>query len=252
MDKLIMAWSQCKVLLGPTGAANAFASYLFDVGVIKDKSTTLESSDGDQLKATASGGRLVAIDNLEGGFVLKTTIMEPADDLYVKLGLGAISNDELAVKTHVVSGDFSAKVIPMNVGAKGIKAALCNVKFKPAFAEDAGNSVEMEITIMQALDDNNDVESWYSRFKKKAALTVDNTALAFTNAADTTGETVTATASGTVTASSPASWCQVTVALKVATIKVDANATGAARIADVVISADGKDAICTVTQAAAS
>jgi len=52
--KLIMAWSKCAITIGPTGTGDVMGSTLTDIGVIKDKSTTLETSDGDELKAVAT------------------------------------------------------------------------------------------------------------------------------------------------------------------------------------------------------
>lgn len=163
--KLIMAWSKCKVSLGPTGASDVMGTTLTDVGVIKDKSTTLEATDGDELKAVATGGDTVAEDHLEGTLMLKTTVMEPTDALYTLLGLGAANaTSGYDVKTHIANGDFSAQVEPKNVGATGIKAALCHVVAKPSFAEDAGNAIDLEITILKSVI----TDIWYNRYVKAA------------------------------------------------------------------------------------
>lgn len=41
--KIIMAWGKCKVEIGDTGENDAFATTLFNVGTIKDQTTTLTS-----------------------------------------------------------------------------------------------------------------------------------------------------------------------------------------------------------------
>lgn len=79
--KKIMAWSECTIEIGKTGENDAMASSLTDIGVIKDKSSTLEPSDGDTLEAKATGGKTVAKEQLEGGFLLKTRVIEPDDEL---------------------------------------------------------------------------------------------------------------------------------------------------------------------------
>lgn len=59
-QKIIMAWSKCTIEIAPTGADDAFnGTELKSIGVIKDKSTTLEPSDGDalEMKATGRDGR---------------------------------------------------------------------------------------------------------------------------------------------------------------------------------------------------
>jgi hypothetical protein len=81
------------------------------------------------------------------------------------------------------------------------------------------------------------------------AVTPD--ALNFPNAADATGKVINVTADGTVTAASDQTWATVAVAGKVATVKVTAN-TGAARIANITITAGAYQATVIVTQEAAA
>lgn len=86
------------------------------------------------------------------------------------------------------------------------------------------------------------------------SLEVTPTSLSFTNAADSTGKTITATSTGNVTfaaADAGADWITVTRALKVVTVKVLANANSEARTANVTIIADGLTAVVAVTQAGA-
>ncbi|MDR2765128.1 MAG: major capsid protein [Tannerella sp.] len=81
-------------------------------------------------------------------------------------------------------------------------------------------------------------------------LAVAPASLSFTESADATGQTITATAVGALTATSDQPWATVTVAGNVATVTVAAN-TGAARMANITLTADGKTAVVPVTQAAA-
>ena len=243
-SRKIMAWSECTIEIGQTGENGEMATKLDSIGTIKDKSSSLEPSDGDKLEAKASGGKTVAKEQLEGGFVLKTRVIEPDDDLLSKLGLGeAAGEGDFNVRTHIVDGDWSAKVTPKNVGAIGIKAPLTNIAYKPGWSEDEGNYADIEFEILQG-----DSDIWYTRFKKKAKLIVSPTSLNFANTADAAGKTITATSDGAVTAVSSENWCTVTTANKTVTVKVTAN-TGGARNADVTITADGKNAKVTVSQA---
>lgn len=85
-------------------------------------------------------------------------------------------------------------------------------------------------------------------------LVVSPTALSFTAAADATGQTITASSTGNVTAASKPSgeeWLTVTRSGKVVTVKVSANTNSEARTANVTIVADGLTAIVPVTQAGA-
>jgi hypothetical protein len=79
-------------------------------------------------------------------------------------------------------------------------------------------------------------------------LIVSPASLAFTSAADTVGQAVTATATGALTAVSDQAWATATVSGNVATVKVTANTTGAARTANITLSADGKTVVVVVTQ----
>lgn len=179
--KIIMAWGKCKVEIGDTGENDAFATTLFNVGTIKDQTTTLTSNDGDQLQMKATGGEVVAQEDLEGTLMVETTVIEPTAELYEKLGIAAKDADgEQKVKTHIVPGDKSIKITPHNKGARGIKAPLCRIKVAPAMDEQNGNAIKITASIFkttgvpetpgsgenQAVDNN----YWYSRFTTKEAL----------------------------------------------------------------------------------
>lgn len=180
MSKIIMAWSKCKVEFGATGANDAFATNLTNVGTIKNQTTTLTASDGDSLQAVATGGEIVAEEQLEGTLLLETTIIEPTDALLTALGIGKTDEGEFKVKTHIVPGDYSVKVTPKNNGAKGIKAPVCRISVAPSFGEDTGNELKLSFRIFKttgipetpasgntpAIDNN----YWYSRFTTTEAL----------------------------------------------------------------------------------
>lgn len=169
--KIVMAWSECAIDIAQTGPDDTFnGTNMKSIGTIKDKSTTLEPSDGDTLEMTATGGKRVAKEQQEGGFTLKTRVIEPDDELYTLLGLGElVSTDsedkgDFKVKTHLVAGDWSVKVTPKNIGARGIKVPLSSIAFKPGYSEEEGNYADIEFEILMGAQDY-----WYSRFKKTAA-----------------------------------------------------------------------------------
>lgn len=160
-----MAWSKCGIALGPTKDDDTMSDTLESVGTIKDKSSTLEATEGDTLEAKATGGETVASEDLEGDYILKTRVIEPDNALYTRLGLGAedTTSQEFRTQTHVVEGDFSAEVTPKNVGAIGIRAPKCHVTFKPGWSEEDGNFADFELKILKG-----DAGYWYGRFKKPA------------------------------------------------------------------------------------
>ena len=162
--KLVMAWSKCKIELAPMPETEAMAEDedLFDVGIIRNNTTKLTADEGNALQAIETGGAIVAEERLEGGFALATEIIEPADELYANLG--SVTGTELQVKTHIAPGYYSMKLTPKNVGAKGIKAPKCSISVAPAFGDDTGNALTLNISIL-----NGAAGYWYSRFTKAAS-----------------------------------------------------------------------------------
>lgn len=172
-NNIVMAWSECEIEMGITNDDGTMAASLTSVGTIKDKSSTLEATEGDTLEAKATGGKTVGKETLEGGYKLSTRVIEPSDELYVALGLSSeVGTDgEQKVNTHVVSGYRSCKVTPKNVGAKGIKAPACSVTAKPGWNEEDGNYIDLDFDILKGA-----AGYWYSRFTKKKAETSEKSA----------------------------------------------------------------------------
>lgn len=166
-ERIIMAWNECDISIAPSQEDGSFpTTNLTSVGTIKDKSSTLEPSDGDTLEMKKTGGKVVASESNEGGFLLKTRVIEPTSALMTMLGLGTAEGDDFKVKTHIVDGNFAVKVEPKKAGAMGVKAPLTDVKYKPGWSEEDGNYVDLEFNILQGPADY-----WYSRFKKVASTT---------------------------------------------------------------------------------
>lgn len=164
MAKKIMAWSKCKFEIGKT-TDDSMATSLTDIGTIKDKSSSLEPSDGESLEMKATGGELVAKEPQEGGFTATTRVIEPTAELLTLLGLGKADTEggELKVITHLVDGDWSLQITPKNVGAKGIKAPKTTITYKPGWSEEDGNYADIDFEILKG-----DAGYWYSIFTKAA------------------------------------------------------------------------------------
>ena len=159
MAKKIMAWSKCTIEIGKSGASGAMGTSLTSIGVIKDKSSSLEPSDGEELEMKATGGEVVAKEVQEGGFTLTTRVIEPTDELITLLGIGTTASGETKITTHVVDGDWSVKVTPKNTGAKGIKAPVTNITYKPGWSEEDGNYADIDFEILKG-----EADYWYSYF----------------------------------------------------------------------------------------
>lgn len=166
MAKKIMGWSKCSIEVGKTKSGDTMADSLTDIGVIKDKSSTLEPSDGETLEIKATGGETVAKETQEGGLLLKTRVIEPDDTFFDLFGLGKTGSEGYEVNTHIVSDNFSVKVTPKNVGAVGIIAPKTNVAIKPGWSEEEGHYADVEFEILKT------DTVWYKRFKKAASSSV--------------------------------------------------------------------------------
>ena len=168
MAKVIMAWSKCKIEIGKTGANDAMAESLTDIGVILNRSSRLESEAGEKLEMKATGGEVVASEQEEGTLRLETTVIEPSEALLTLLGIGTSSEGETTVTTHVVDGDWSVKVTPKNQGAKGIAAPKCNITYAPGWSEENGNQGVLTFNILKTTDAQTNY--WYKRFTTASAL----------------------------------------------------------------------------------
>lgn len=169
--RIIAIWQQCDIQIAesasdgtwPTGA-DAFQS----VGIIKEKATTLESTEGETLELKSTGGHTVDIVETEGSLQLKTTTIEPTS-LYKVLGLtdtDLTDTVEQGIKTHVVDKRFAVKLTPKRVGGIGYKFPVTQVSIKPGGSEEEGGSAEITFNVIKPADES---VAWYTRFKKAAA-----------------------------------------------------------------------------------
>lgn len=151
---VIMSWSEVLVLFGETGTDDAMATDLYTLGIVNDKSTSLSYTEGDTLTAKATGGKTVAEEYSEGTIEVTTRIKE-MDFATENLLTGATIEEtlgELIVNTHMVEKEMSLKVVPKNIGAIGIKARRCKVKFVPGYSEEEGNFVDVTFKILECED----------------------------------------------------------------------------------------------------
>lgn len=152
--KVVMSWSEALVLFGVTGENDAMAEVLYTLGIVNDKSTSLSYSEGETLTATASGGKVVAEEYGEGTVEVTTRIKEmdfATEKLLTDASVDA-TGKEMTVKGHIVEKEMSLKIVPKNIGAIGIKARRCKVKFVPGYSEDEGHFVDVTFKILTCVD----------------------------------------------------------------------------------------------------
>jgi hypothetical protein len=147
-----MSWSKATITIALTGAADALGTPLTSIGTVKDKSTNFTTSDGDALIAKATGGVVVAREQLEGEIVLTTRIIEPGYAVEAAFTGATNNTTSLVVKSNVVPAYWSAQVDPKNIGGVGIKIRKANVSYKPGYSEEEGHYADVTFTVVQCAD----------------------------------------------------------------------------------------------------
>lgn len=163
MPNLIMSWSKCTIEIGKTGDADAMALSLTSIGTIADRSTSLESADGDVLEMKASGGVTVAKEQSEGEISLKTRIIEP-DFAFLATLIDANHDDvedKLTVKSQIVNDPYSVKLTPKNTGGTGLEIRKASVTYKDGYSEEEGQYADVTFTVLACADGE-----LYTKFKK--------------------------------------------------------------------------------------
>lgn len=163
MSRIVMSWSECSIVMGKTGTADAMADTLVSVGTIKDKSTSMETAQGEKMEARATGGKLVGYETGQGVLTLTTRIIEP-DFASLATMIDATNNTEageLTIKSLLVNDQYSIKVSPKNIGGTGIRARKCHIEYKEGYSESEGHFADLKFTVMTCADGE-----LYTKFKK--------------------------------------------------------------------------------------
>jgi len=156
-----MSWSECSITIAKTGANDAMGTPLVSIGTIKDKSTTMSTAEGDKLTAKATGGKLIAQDQLEGENTLTTRVIEP-DFTFLASILGVtIVNGELPVTGLVISDPYSFQLAPKLSGANGLKVRKSHLSIKEGYSEDEGTYIDLTFTFLTCADG-----ALYTKYKK--------------------------------------------------------------------------------------
>jgi hypothetical protein len=195
-------------------------------------SFSLEVEEGSKLEAFIEGGQRIDVRKDANKYAFKFQI-------HLGEGLEKIIEDY----DGIIPGNYAICVIPENSALPGFLMDRTMVSVTESFDSNDGHRVAYTFEALKPASGK--------MLKAFSALGVSAQTLEFPSAADTTGKTINVTADGAVTAASDQSWATATVAGKVVTVKVTANA-GAARTATVTLTADGKQEMLTVTQDASA
>ena len=168
LEETVKTYEEYKKVDDNLHQAEAMAEDLFNIGTIKDKTTTMSTEDGDTLQAVATGGVVVAEEEGEPQVSITTRIMEMDFDTENKLTgavkAGTAGSETLTVKTNVIPDDFSLKLTPKNIGSTGIKARRTHISFRPGSSEEEGHYVDVTFKILACEDGE-----LYTKFKVAAA-----------------------------------------------------------------------------------
>lgn len=228
----ILSWGKCLIQHADSvnGAPAAGAAWT-DIDTPKEDTTKITPTAGNEVTATEEGGDVVDARTGKNTYQFEF-------DLFVKKGVARPFDDN----DGIITGEHAFRVIPEDDTCEGAQIDRCTLRVEESYSTADGKLLH-----------------YVGRCLKPAAgktvkpytangLSVDKTELYFSNAADTTGKTVTAASTGNVTATSSDSWATVTASGKTATVKVAKNETGKVRVAIVTLTADGTSSQITVTQ----
>lgn len=212
------------------GAPGQSASWT-QIDTPQENTLKLTPTAGTRKQAIEEGGGIVGSKKGKNTFVLEF-------DLFVKKGVNRPFQDN----DGQIDGHHAFRYTPEDSTTEGFLIENSEVSCEERFSTEEGKMLHYVVDVQKPASGN--------ALKPYGGnnLTVDKTELYFSNAADTTGKTVTATSTGNVTASSSESWCTVTTSGKTTTVKVTSHTGSAPREALVTITADGKTASVKVLQ----
>lgn len=229
----ILSWGkptvEIAVLTG--GTPGAFSA----LPEIQQDTAKLTPTKGTALEAKGEGGKLIDKKYQANQFVFEC-------EIFVKKG----DTRPISDNDGVVADNYAVRLTPEDETQEGFILDKSLVSIEETWASNIGKKLKLTFEGLSPASGN--ILKPYT----KSTLAVSPTSLSFTNAADSTGKTITASSTGNITAArSDKDWATVTYALKVATVKVSANANTDSRTASITITADGKTVVVVVTQAGA-
>lgn len=163
-------------------------------------------------------------------------VIENADSIYI-----LNTQDAQEIAADEMEGDAGITLYGVKYSKQSVIDALRAVGLKVA------HNIS-DTKLIEKINSLSDADEAKFKNELEGILIVTPVELLFGSAADSTGQTVTATAAGAVSAESDQDWAVVSVVGNVVTVKVTANA-GAMRVAYVTVTADGKQVVVPVTQA---
>lgn len=226
-----LKWGKPTIEIGLIGANGAAPTYWIKLDIPVENSTKLTSAKGDKKEAKEEGGGVVAVRYGENNYTLEFELYAKGDN-----------EKPIPEVNGVITQEYAARITPENASLPGKQLDLVHFSIEDTFDSENGEKWKYTGDVLKPASGNK-VKPYVAN-----GLPVTPAALYFGNAADSTGKTVAVTSTANPTATSSESWCTVTTAAKVVTVKTSANTDGAVRTAVVTITADSKTSRVVVTQ----
>ncbi len=230
---VILSWAKCKVTAQPINTDGTMgAEYEFPIPV--EGTTAVTTEAGEKLEAKVEGGEVIAAKTKASNFSLEFEIHVAAG--YPRPAAPYDGNNGVIFGNHVV------KVIPDEPAALALRFNRCSMSVQKQFDSSKGITWKYVVAALMPEDGKEILEEY-----DQTLLEVSPLSLQFGTAEDLTGQTITANTADTLTASSDAAWAAVSVAGNAAAVYVEEN-TGAARSANITLTAGTKTAVVVVMQ----
>ena len=226
-----VTWGKPKIEFGVSNAG-AIAANFSVMPTIEENTCLLTTVKGSAQELFGEGHELVARK-------MQKSYKQLAMSVFIPSG----TPDPIQDEDGVIKNYYSVRLTPEDNTLDGFVMPCCNVEVEEEWSSAKGKQLKYIFSSLKPASGK--MIQPYS----ENGLTVSPVALYFSNAADSTGKTVTASSTGNITSAvATEGWITVTSAAKVATVKVTANESGAVRNGYVRITADGKTAVVPVTQ----
>lgn len=202
-----------------------------DLDTPKQDTTKLTTTAGQEVTANEEGGDVVDVRAGKNTYSLEF-------DQFVKKGVARDFDDE----DGLVAGEFAIRLIPEDEATEGLLIERATIRVEENYSATEGKIRHVVVKAIKPAAGKTLKPYTHN------GLTVSQSELFFTSAADTTGKSITVTSTANPTATSSERWATVETSGKTVKVKAEANATGKPRKAVVTITADGKSALIEVTQ----
>lgn len=148
----VTAWGKITLNIGETGASDAMASALSELGIVEEDSFALETEEGDKIQLFGTGHVLVDEKQLENIESVSCQVIVPSLEQITKFWdvtkTGAEGAEVYTVHSTVSNKYYSIQFLPELVGAIKLEAAKTKPSCQLTFEEKKGWVLQISFTIV--------------------------------------------------------------------------------------------------------